>query len=111
MFRKSDLIKAITITLGLGCAWQASAALAQNVLPVSKDNAVLVVEGVVQEVFSSPRQTRTDYVVQIEVRRSDSLKASNTAARFPAPGEVIYAHVFQQPKVGLAATKGETYTA
>jgi serine protease Do len=102
MFRQRNLIIVVALNLGLGIAWLSETALAQTVQPVNKSDAVLAVEGVVQGVFSGARQNRTDYVVLIEVRRSELLKPSNTATRFPAAGEIVYVHASQQPPAGLA---------
>src|SRR5262245_44628400 len=93
------------IAFTLCAAWQTLPAAAQSTQPMTKDDAVLVVDGVVQQIFSSSRPPRTDYVVQIEVRKSEVRKAVNTTARtrFPLPGEVVYVHISQQPRAGLSA--------
>ena len=44
---------------------------AQDRTPATRDEAVLSVDGVVREVFQSPRRDRVDYIVQIEVKRSE----------------------------------------
>ncbi|MFM7151093.1 MAG: hypothetical protein ACKO23_14730, partial [Gemmataceae bacterium] len=38
---------------------------------ISKDEAAAVVQGVVRQVFRSERQNRTDYIVMVEVSRSE----------------------------------------
>ncbi len=65
---------------------------------LAKDDAPLVVDGVVRQVFRSPRQERTDYLLQIEVLRSEGRKplAGGARLRFPGPGESVYVHVFQR---------------
>ncbi len=71
---------------------------------VAKEDAILVVDGVVREVFRSPRQGRMDYLVQIEVQRADARRAPKTSVRphYPAPGDFIYVHMFQKTDaVGL----------
>jgi S1-C subfamily serine protease len=88
---------------------------------VAKEDAVLVVDGVVRQVFRSPRQTRTDVLVQIEVQRADARRVPKTAARpqFPAPGEFVYVHVFQRAGVaglvgneaGKEVGKADSYSA
>jgi S1-C subfamily serine protease len=79
----------------LGALAAAPPAAAQQQTRVAKDDAALVVDGVVRQVYRSPRQGRTDYLVQIEVRRSEGRRPLTGPARpsFPAPGEVVYVHV------------------
>jgi S1-C subfamily serine protease len=64
----------------------------------SKHDAPLVIDGVVREVFRSPRQTNTDYLVQIEVHAAALGKAAFDRQRLnvPAPGDDVYVHVFQR---------------
>ena len=47
-----------------------------------------------REVFSSPRRDRVDYLVQIEVKRSELGKTPRVPVRVfvPAPGDVVYVH-------------------
>jgi S1-C subfamily serine protease len=61
---------------------------------VPKDEATLVVDGVVREVFRSPRRDRVDYLVQIEVKRSEAGRTPREPARvlMPAPGDAVYVH-------------------
>ncbi|MGC8644252.1 MAG: PDZ domain-containing protein [Isosphaeraceae bacterium] len=63
----------------------------------TKQGASVIVDGVVREVFRSPRQDRVDYVVQIEVNRSDygESPADPRHVHAPAPGEQIFVHVFR----------------
>jgi S1-C subfamily serine protease len=58
-----------------------------------RDEASLVVEGVVREVFRSERRSATDYLLLIEV--SDAQLGPNRRSRVfvPAPGESIYVHL------------------
>ncbi len=60
----------------------------------TRDDAVLVVDGVVREVFQSRRRDRVDVVVQVEVKRSEAVRSPRTAARvaMPAPGDMVYVH-------------------
>ena len=62
---------------------------------LAKADAPVVADGIVQQVFRSARQGRTDYLIQVGVKRSEAQKALSPAARshFPAPGETIYVHV------------------
>ncbi len=77
---------------------------AQDRAPVTKDEAVLSVDGIVREVFQSPRRDRVDYIVQIEVKRSESLRAPRTPARVtvPAPGDMVYVHASQPQSTALS---------
>ncbi len=91
------------VALGLLGAFPAHAQSPQR---VAKADAALVVDGVVRQVFRSPRQARTDYLVQIEVQRSEGRRSLKGAVRppFPAPGDFLYVHVFQQQDLkGLVA--------
>jgi S1-C subfamily serine protease len=80
---------------------------------VTKDSAALTVDGVVREVFRSPRQGQTDVLVQIDVTRSEGRRAIPGTARstFPGPGDTVYVHVVQpQAKAGLFGADGNTAT-
>jgi serine protease Do len=70
---------------------------AQQREKVAKTEAALVVDGVVRQVFRSPRTNRTDYLVQIEVSRSEARKRLAGAAKvtMPVPGDSVYVHVYQ----------------
>ena len=85
---------------------------AQDRTPVTRDEAVLSVDGVVREVFQSPRRDRVDYIVQIEVKRSELLRTPRTPARVPvpAPGDMVYAHASQTQNtaLGLGGQSGPT---
>ena len=83
------------ITLGI-MGMSCSVASAQRT-PQTKEGASIVVEGIVREVFRSPRQTQVDYVIQIEVSRSEYGRSPADPKRVqaPAPGDQIYVHVFQ----------------
>ena len=69
--------------------------------PQGKQDAPVVVDGIVREVYKSPRQTNTDYVVQIEVQGAQLGKAPQERLRLgiPVPGDDVYVHVFQ-PREG-----------
>ena len=79
---------------------------AQDRTPATREDAVLSVDGIVREVFQSARQGRVDYLVQIEVKRSESLRAPRNPLRvvMPAPGDMVYVHASkrQDTAVGLA---------
>jgi S1-C subfamily serine protease len=70
---------------------------AQQREKVAKTEAALVVDGVVRQVFRSPRTNRTDYLVQIEVSRSEARKRLAGAAKvtMPVPGDSVYVHLYQ----------------
>ncbi len=93
-YTKSLLFKtAITVgVVGSFC----SAASAQRA-PQTKEGASIVVDGIVREVFRSPRQTQVDFVIQVEVARSEYGRSPADPKRVqaPAPGDQIYIHVFQ----------------
>lgn len=63
-----------------------------------KSDATLVVTGKVKEVFRSPRQGKVDYLIQVDVARSEGRKAlpPGSQLRFPGPGETVYLHVSQK---------------
>jgi S1-C subfamily serine protease len=92
------IIRAIALVLWLSCVCQFSPAFAQR---VSKDDAALIVDGVVQKVFSNSGQPQAEKLVQIEVRQSSARRAAPPRAHFPAPGEIVYVHVFPQPQAAL----------
>ncbi len=75
---------------------------------VAKGDAALVVDGVVRQVFRSDRKGRTDYLVQVEVQRCEGRKPlkGTTRPSIPAPGDVVYVHVFQ-----LQDAAGGSYAA
>jgi S1-C subfamily serine protease len=80
---------------------------AQTGQRLSKNEATLVVEGVVQQVLASPRPAQPEVVVQIEVQRSDARRAANGRTHFPAPGEVVYVHAALPAGVRLAGGAAE----
>jgi serine protease Do len=64
----------------------------------TRDDAVMVVDGVIREVFRSQRQDRLDYLVQIEVKRTQADRTPKTPPRVavPAPGDIVYVHTSQR---------------
>jgi S1-C subfamily serine protease len=60
-----------------------------------KEQATVVVEGVVREIYRSARQGQTDYLVQVKVNRAESGRSPRERARIllPAPGDDVYVHV------------------
>ena len=61
---------AIGVTVGLAASFSGWSWAHERALQ-TKEGASIVVDGVVREVFRSPRQNQTDLVVQIEVARSE----------------------------------------
>jgi S1-C subfamily serine protease len=61
----------------------------------------------VREVFQSARRDRTDFVVQIDVKRSEAVRPAQTPVRLlvPAPGDFVYVHAFR--RAGEPATLGQ----
>jgi hypothetical protein len=74
----------------------------------SKDQAAVVVDGVVREVFVSPRANRVDVLAVIEVRGAELGPGWKAGARadVPAPGELAYVHVYMTQGGG-----GDSYRA
>src|SRR4051812_18686290 len=82
---------------GLLAALVFSGTRAQAELPPRlKEDAPLVVNGVVREVYSSVRNRLVDYVVEIEVRTAEAgpMVPPGAGLRLPQPGAVCYAHCF-----------------
>jgi serine protease Do len=77
----------------------ASGVSAQDQRRATRDDAVLLVEGVVREVFQSSRQEMIDFIVQIDVNRSELVRKPQAALRasIPAPGDVVYVHTSRRP--------------
>jgi S1-C subfamily serine protease len=65
--------------------------------PGGRETAAVVVEGTVREIFRSPRQNRADFLVEIEVTRSElgRLSAEVRRGTIPAPGDPVYVHIVQ----------------
>jgi len=78
---------------------------------LAKADAPLVVDGVVQQVFRSPRQGRIDYLLAIDVLRAEGRKlpAGGAQPRFPGPGESVYVHISQRLDQAGRLVAGETY--
>lgn len=90
-----------------------SPASAQQREKVAKTDAPLVVDGVVKQVFRSPRQTRIDYLVQIEAARSEGRKTTRSTGRLviPGPGDSVYVHVYQLNGVLNRVASLDSYSA
>ena len=86
------------ISVGSVLALLCIAALGQDRGVATRDEAVLIVDGAVREVFRSPRRDRVDYLVQIEVKRTQADRAPRTPPRvaIPAPGDIVYVHMSQR---------------
>lgn len=89
MMRTFRATLAVAVTAAAGVVGVTPAAQAQ------KNDAALIVDGVVREVFASPRQGQVDYLVQIEAARSELGRTPREAVRVivPAPGEPVYVHL------------------
>jgi S1-C subfamily serine protease len=89
--RVVDCAVAVAAVLGFWC----SAAAAQERGATTRDDAALVVDGTVREIFASPRSDRVDYLVEIEVKRVQADRVPRTPPRvaMPAPGDFVYVYV------------------
>ena len=97
----SRLLLAVVLSVaGLSASRECEA---QDRANPTRDDAVLVVDGVVREVFSSVRRDRVDLIVQIEVKRSEAVRSPRVASRvpMPAPGDMVYVHTSQRPNAAL----------
>ena len=101
------------IVLGLQAKYVTSIACAQQLVQTTQADAALVVDGVVRQVFRSPRQLRTDFLVEIEVQRCEGRRTPPAALRppFPGPGELVYVHVFQRTDRSERVVAGESYSS
>ena len=79
------------------CLLALPTAQAQQPARVAKADASVVVEGVIRQVFRSPRQGRIDYLAQVEVARAEARRRldANAKVTMPVPGDVIYVHLTQ----------------
>lgn len=104
MMRSWIPLMAASLVLAAG-----SSADAQQQDARPKTGAAAIVEGVVREVFRSPRRNLVDYLVQIDVRRSELGQGAVDSRRLliPAPGEPVYVHVSQSGGDGRNATPAE----
>ena len=100
---KADISRAwtgisVAAILGLWCA----AAQGQDRAMAAARRGSLVVDGIVREVFRSPRQDRVDFLVQIEVTRTQANRVPRTPPRVavPAPGDMVYVHASQRSANG-----------
>ncbi|MDG3002648.1 PDZ domain-containing protein [Paludisphaera mucosa] len=85
--------------------WYAAAALAAATIGPAraqqaaqpKEGAAVIVEGAVREVFRSTRGEQADFVVQVDVARTELGRGAADARRLPipAPGDAVYIHVRQ----------------
>jgi S1-C subfamily serine protease len=96
MKRVEKSLLAIGVAMGLAFSFSGQSWAQQRAVQ-TKEGASIIVDGVVREVFHSHRQNLTDFVVQIDVARSEYGRAPADPRRVqaPAPGDQIYIHVFQ----------------
>src|SRR5262245_45704390 len=93
--------------LGVCAILAAPPVLAQE--RVGKDGAALTVDGVVRQVFRSPRQSGADVLVQIDVKRSEGRRViQGPRPAFPGPGDTVYVHVAQPPAASGFVGNGTT---
>jgi serine protease Do len=93
------MLKSVRVAAALAVlGFSAAVALAQQAGGTSKNEAALVIDGVVREVFRSQRQDRVDYLVQIEVKRSEAGRTPREPVRvlLPAPGDAVYVHASER---------------
>src|SRR5438045_4279378 len=66
--------------------------------PQSKEQATLIVEGIVRESFRSVRATRIDFLFEIEVRSAQAGNAPEVAfpGVLPTSGDLLYVLAFQR---------------
>ena len=93
MYTSISRVSAVVSTAVFGGLW-CLAAMGQDRENQTRDDAVLIVDGIVREVFRSPRQDRLDYLVEIEVKRTQADRVPRTPPRVatPAPGDIVYVH-------------------
>lgn len=85
-----------------------SATAQNNRLP--RDEAVLVVDGSVREIFRSPRQGQVDLLVEVLVEEAELGRNARNRGRviIPAEGESIYVHLSELPdQIGHARPPAE----
>ncbi len=93
------------LALVLG-GWMASltstTSYAQVAQQITKVDAPLIVDGIVRQIFTRGDQPRNDYLIEIEVRRSEARASApgSTQSRFPAAAELTYVHISRQPEAG-----------
>jgi S1-C subfamily serine protease len=75
-----------------------SSAHAQLAPQTTRDDAPLVVDGVVRQIYTG--DDRRDHLVEIEVQRSEARRQASGQSRFPAPAETVYVHVSPQTASG-----------
>lgn len=71
------------------------AAAAQEPSRATRDDAPVVIDGVVRQVFRGDRAGRTDYLLVIDVQRSEGRRPWTGPNRpaMPAPGDAVYVHI------------------
>ncbi|MFO0909319.1 MAG: PDZ domain-containing protein [Isosphaeraceae bacterium] len=91
---------AVATSLLVVSAWAPGSARAQG---PTRDQAALIVEGVVREVFRSPRRDQVDHLIQLDVQRAELGRTPRQPVRLvlPAPGDAIYIHVTERPGAAL----------
>jgi S1-C subfamily serine protease len=91
--RMGKLVGVVTAAVALCLSGQA--ARGQDRGTGVRDDAALVLDGTVRDVFRNARPDRPGFLVQIEVKRSEAIRTPRTPPRVPvpAPGDLVYIHV------------------
>jgi len=95
------MIREVALLSALVAAGQIPPASAQNTPRAGREDAALIVDGVVQKVFASAGQTPRENLVQLDVRQSTARRNLPARTHVPTPGEVVYVHVTAQSQAAL----------
>jgi serine protease Do len=93
---RTDMGRVVGVVISaLALCLPATVARGQDRGAAVRDEAVLLIDGTVREIFRSARPDRPGFLVQIDVKRSEALRPSRTPAHVPvpAPGDLVYIHV------------------
>ncbi len=91
-----QLVRVVICVMGGLAGTCVTTAFGQQLDHRTKADASLVVDGTVRQVFRGVPQDSSEYLVQIEVSRSEARKSVRGGAPFPGPGESVYVHVSPQ---------------
>jgi hypothetical protein len=88
----------LPLALGLGLTALSSSIAHAEMPPQPKEQATLIVEGVVRQTFHSVRATRIDMLFEIQVRSAQVGGTPETPLEGPVPktGELLYVLAFQR---------------
>lgn len=98
----------LSLAAAVAALWLAAApAWARQAAP-ARDQAALVVDGVVREVFRSERRSGLDLLLVVEVSDANLGPNRKTRVFVPAPGEAIYVHArAAQGEAGLPEERSQ----